>query len=118
MSRADGASAGVACGTVGDTARPDAGAVVLPPPGLDARRPCSSGDPIRMIDWLPALVRTLAAGDSAVLLTIVHTVGSTPREAGTTLLVTSLPAVRPSAAEAGLQPVLESEPAAPTSKKS
>lgn len=41
-----------------------------------------------MIDWLPALVRTLAAGDSAVLLTIVHTVGSTPREAGTTMLVT------------------------------
>ena len=41
-----------------------------------------------MIDWLPALVRTLAAGDAAVLLTIVHTVGSTPREAGTTMLVT------------------------------
>ena len=37
---------------------------------------------------------------------------------GTTLLVTSLPAVRPSAAESGLQPVLESEPATPTSKKS
>ncbi|AWH24540.1 L,D-transpeptidase [Stenotrophomonas sp. YAU14D1_LEIMI4_1] len=37
---------------------------------------------------------------------------------GTTLLVTSLPAVRPSAAESGMQPVLESEPAAPTSKKS
>ncbi len=37
---------------------------------------------------------------------------------GTTLLVTSLPAVRPSAAESGMQPVLESEPATPTSKKS
>ena len=37
---------------------------------------------------------------------------------GTTLLVTSLPAVRPSAAESGLQPVLESEPATPTLKKS
>lgn len=32
---------------------------------------------------------------------------------GTTLLVTSLPAVRPSAAESGLQPVLESAPDAP-----
>ncbi|KAF1055284.1 MAG: hypothetical protein GAK43_00077 [Stenotrophomonas maltophilia] len=37
---------------------------------------------------------------------------------GTTLLVTSLPAVHPGAAESGLQPVLESEPATPTSKKS
>jgi hypothetical protein len=33
---------------------------------------------------------------------------------GTTLLVTSLPAVRPSPAESGLQPVLESEPAGST----
>lgn len=26
-----------------------------------------------MIDWLPALVKTLATGDGAVLLTVVHT---------------------------------------------
>lgn len=38
--------------------------------------------------------------------------------AGTTLLVTSLPAVRPSAAESGMQPVLESEPPASTLKGS
>ena len=37
---------------------------------------------------------------------------------GTTLLVTSLPAVRPSPAESGLQPVLESEPPASTLKGS
>jgi len=37
---------------------------------------------------------------------------------GTTLLVTSLPAVRPSAAESGMQPVLESEPPASTLKGS
>ncbi|WMJ68143.1 L,D-transpeptidase [Stenotrophomonas sp. 24(2023)] len=37
---------------------------------------------------------------------------------GTTLLVTSLPAVRPSAAESGMQPVLESEPPATIHKGS
>ncbi|WP_369038273.1 L,D-transpeptidase [Stenotrophomonas maltophilia] len=37
---------------------------------------------------------------------------------GTTLLVTSLPAVRPSPAESGMQPVLESEPPASTLKGS
>jgi len=37
---------------------------------------------------------------------------------GTTLLVTSLPAVRPSAAESGMRPVLESEPPASTLKGS
>lgn len=41
-----------------------------------------------MIDWLPALVKTLTAGDCAVLVTIVHAVGSTPREAGASMLVT------------------------------
>ena len=35
---------------------------------------------------------------------------------GTTLLVTSLPAVRPSPAESGMQPVLESEPPGSTLK--
>ena len=40
-----------------------------------------------MNSWLPALADTLAGGQAAVLVTVVHTVGSTPREAGATMLV-------------------------------
>lgn len=40
-----------------------------------------------MNSWLPALADTLARGQAAVLVTVVHTVGSTPREAGATMLV-------------------------------
>ena len=42
---ADGAPAGVACGTVGDTARPDAGAVVLPLPALMRAAPARPETP-------------------------------------------------------------------------
>ena len=40
-----------------------------------------------MSDWLPPLLDTLAGGEAAVLLTVVHTVGSVPRESGATMLV-------------------------------
>ena len=40
-----------------------------------------------MTDWLPALAARLAHGEAAALVTVAHTVGSTPREAGATMLV-------------------------------
>ncbi len=42
-----------------------------------------------MNDWLPALAATLANGNPAVLLSVAHTVGSAPREAGATMLITA-----------------------------
>lgn len=38
-------------------------------------------------DWIHALIDQLAAGEAAVLLTVVHAVGSTPRAAGATMVV-------------------------------
>lgn len=40
-----------------------------------------------MTEWLPALATRLARGEACVLVTVAHTVGSTPREAGATMLV-------------------------------
>lgn len=40
-----------------------------------------------MTEWLPALATRLAQGEACVLVTVAHTVGSTPREAGATMLV-------------------------------
>lgn len=40
-----------------------------------------------MNDWLAPLLATLSDGKAAVLVTLVHAVGSTPREAGATMLV-------------------------------
>lgn len=40
-----------------------------------------------MTEWLPALAARLANGEAAVLVTVAHTVGSTPREGGATMLV-------------------------------
>ena len=40
-----------------------------------------------MTEWLPALATRLARGEACVLVTVAHTVGSTPRESGATLLV-------------------------------
>ena len=40
-----------------------------------------------MSDWLAPLLATLSDGKAAVLVTVVHAVGSTPREAGATMLV-------------------------------
>ena len=40
-----------------------------------------------MTEWLLALATRLARGEACVLVTVAHTVGSTPREAGATMLV-------------------------------
>ena len=40
-----------------------------------------------MTEWLPALATRLARGEACVLVTVAHTVGSTHREAGATMLV-------------------------------
>ena len=46
-----------------------------------------------MTEWLPTLAARLAAGETVVLVTVAHTVGSTPREAGATMLVGGGPGV-------------------------
>ena len=46
-----------------------------------------------MTEWLSALAARLAAGEAAVLVTVAHTVGSAPREAGATMLVGGGPGV-------------------------
>ena len=40
-----------------------------------------------VVDWLAALSTQLATGNDVVLVTVARTQGSTPREAGTTMLV-------------------------------
>ncbi|MFO1398333.1 MAG: xanthine dehydrogenase accessory protein XdhC [Burkholderiales bacterium] len=42
-----------------------------------------------MAEWLPALAARLAGGGRAVLVTIAHANGSTPREAGAAMIVTA-----------------------------
>lgn len=42
-----------------------------------------------MSDWHDELQQVLARGESAVLVTIAGTRGSTPREVGATMLVTA-----------------------------